>query len=254
MTTFSRAIVRTPATTFADGLTTAKLGRPDHGRMLEQHAAYTEALTSLELAVDVLEPLEQHPDAHFVEDAAVVVPELAVIARPGAQQRQDEARAIEPALARWRAIHRIDAPGTLDGGDVLQVGGHFFIGVSQRTNGAGAEQLAQILAGAGYTSSKVPVGVGLHLKSSVNELGDRRLLLTEEFAASGHFEGYDLSIVPHDEEYACNVVFVNGTVLMAGGFPRVRAQLDGLGLAIVELDTSEARKMDGGLTCLSLRF
>lgn len=254
MSAFSRAIARTPASTFADGLTTAELGRPDHGRMLEQHAAYVDALTKLGLDVVVLEPLEQFPDAHFVEDAAIVVPELCVVTRPGAKERRGEELAIEAALAPHRAIHRIVAPGTLDGGDVLDVGGHFFIGLSQRTNVEGADQLARILAGAEYTSSTVPVGAGLHLKSSVNELGGRRLILTEDLAAAGHFEGYELVVTPCEEQDACNALFVNGTVLMAAGFPRVHSQLAELGLPIVQLDMSESCKMDGGLTCLSLRF
>ncbi|MEM7202468.1 MAG: arginine deiminase family protein [Planctomycetota bacterium] len=254
MSTFSRAIARTPATTFANGLTTADLGRPEHARMLDQHAAYVDSLTALGVDVVVLEPLDEFPDAHFVEDAAVVVAELAVITRPGAPARRGEELAIEGALAPHRAIHRIEAPGTLDGGDVLEVGGHFFIGLSERTNAEGADQLARILAGAGYPSSNVPVGAGLHLKSSVNALGERRLILTEALAASRHFEGFDLVVTPREEDYACNVVLVNGTVLMAAGFPQVNAQLAELGLPVVELDMSESCKMDGGLTCLSLRF
>jgi dimethylargininase len=254
MSSFTQAIARTPAATFAAGLTTAKLDRPDHARMLEQHTAYLDALRALGLGVQVLEPLEEYPDAHFVEDAAIVTPELAVITRPGAPERRGEEVTIETALAPHRKVERIRAPGTVDGGDILEAAGHFFIGLSQRTNVEGAKQLTRILTEAGYSASSVPVGAGLHLKSSVNELGGRRLILTEELSACGAFDDYDIVIVSREEDYACNVLFVNGTILMAAGFPRARAKLEELGSPIVELDMSEARKMDGGLTCLSLRF
>lgn len=254
MSAITRAIVRTPAPTIADGLTTAGLGRPDHRRMLEQHAAYVGALVALGIEVETLEPLADFPDAHFVEDVALVLPELAVITRPGATQRRGEAAAIEAALAHHRPLRRIEAPATLDGGDVLDAGGHFFIGLSRRTDERGAEQLASILAEAGYGSTTVPVAAGLHLKSGVSWIGGRRLIVTAELALTGRFADRELTVVDRDDEYACNVVFVNGTVVMPAGFPRVRARLAELGLPTVELDASETRKMDGGLTCLSLRF
>jgi len=222
--------------------------------MLAQHAAYVEALESLGLEIHTLDALEEFPDAHFVEDTAVVTAELAVITRPGAAERRGEEASIEAALAGYRPIRRIEAPGAVDGGDVLEIDGHFFIGLSQRTNEAGADQLGRALEGVGATWSTVPVGDGLHFKSSVNELGGRRLIMCEAFEQMDAFAEYDRVVVPRDEEYAANSLWVNGTILIAAGFPRTRERIEDLGLPIIELEMSEARKMDGGLTCLSLRL
>src|SRR5207302_3252874 len=137
----TRAILRRPGADFAAGITTAGLGVPDHARMLVQHAAYATTLRALGLAVDVLEPLSGFPDAYFVEDVAVIVPELAVIARPGATSRRGETDAIVPVLASHREVVRLEQPATLDGGDVLVADRAVFVGLSARTNAEGAAQL-----------------------------------------------------------------------------------------------------------------
>ncbi|MFN8011049.1 MAG: arginine deiminase family protein [Holophagaceae bacterium] len=252
--TFTRALCRRPGPDFADGLTTADLGRPDHGTMLAQHEAYVAALRSLGLEVAVLDPLPGHPDAYFVEDAALVFPELAVVTRPGAGARRAEAEALAPALARHRELFRLEAPATLDGGDVLAVGKQVYAGLSERTNAEGVAQLGRILAPHGYTVTGVPVAAGLHFKSSVNWVGGDALLLTPDFAGRPELAGFRHLVVEASEAYAANTLWINGTLLTPAGFPRTRALLEGLGLPVLELDTSEARKMDGGLTCLSLRF
>ncbi len=251
---FTRAIVRKPGKNFAQGLTTTNLGSADYSRMMDQHQAYVQALLSLGLDVIVLDPLKEYPDAYFVEDTAVVMPEVAVITNPGAPSRRGEEEIIQPVLAGYRKTTRIQPPGTMEGGDVLMAGRHFFIGVSARTNEEGAAQFGRIVARYGYTSMIVPVGQGLHLKSSVNGLGDNTLLITEEFSKMEYFKGYDQVVLDNDEAYASNTLFVNGMLIMPAGFPRTKAQLQALGLPIMELDVSEARKMDGGLTCMSLRF
>ena len=251
---FTRALLRSPGPDFADGLTTAGLGCPDLERMRAQHRAYAEALSSLGLVVEILDPLPGFPDAYFVEDGAVVVPELAVITRPGALARRGEEESLAPALARHRPSARIQAPGTLDGGDVLIVEKDVFVGLSERTNREGAEQLGALLAPHGYTLHCVPVGAGLHLKSGVNFVGEGSLLMTAALADREAFAGFRRIVVEEPDAYAANTLHINGTLLMPAGFPRVRALLEPLGLPILELDTSEARKMDGGLTCLSLRF
>lgn len=252
--TFTRAIVRKPGANFAQGLTSVDLGEPSYPLMLHQHGAYIDALESLGLEVIVLDALPGYPDAHFVEDVAVVTAEVAVITHPGALPRRGEIRAMEPVLAAYRPTTRIEAPGTVDGGDVLIVGSHAFVGLSERTNPEGFRQLAHILERHGYTCDAIPVGEGLHLKSSVNAVGGGMLLVTERFANHEALRRYEQIIVEADEEYAANTLLINGCLLTPKGFPKTRRRLEDTGRKILELDVSEARKMDGGLTCLSLRF
>ena len=251
---FHNALVRTPCKNFANGITTQSLGAPNYETMLVQHEAYIDTLKSLGLTVTILQPEETFPDAHFVEDAAVIFKEAAVITNPGADARKGEEITIEKALAPLKTIEKIVAPGTVDGGDILQVGKHFFIGVSDRTNKEGAAQLSAIVAKYGYTSTTVPVADGLHFKSSVNYVGKNTLLVTEAFKEREELKGYDLMILDTDEEYAGNTLLINNTLITPKGYPKTLAKLKSLGLEIVELETSETRKMDGGLTCLSLRF
>jgi len=251
---FSRAIVRLPGPDAGRGLTTAGLGSPDRSLLLEQHASYVRTLRGLGLEVIVLDPAPGFPDAYFVEDTAVVLPELAVLAHPGAPSRRGEAPLIEPVLARYRKVIRVEPPGTLDGGDVLAVGSRFFIGLSARTNMEGAEQLGRILAGQGFSWSPVAVAGGLHLKSGVCALGDETLVIAGWLADNEAFRGDRKIVLPPGEEYAANSLWVNGSVLIPAGFPSVRRKLARLGWPVIELETSEFRKMDGGLTCLSLRF
>jgi len=251
---FTRAIVRKPGPTFHNGLTTSSLGKPTFDLLLKQHQAYIETLEKLGLTVTVLDPQPDYPDAYFVEDTAVVTPEVAVITIPGAPARQGEQRSIQAELAKHRLIANITDPGRLDGGDVLMVGGHFFIGISERTNPAGARQLGGILESYGYTWSEIPVGTGLHLKSSINVVGDNTLLLSAAVADLSEFENYAKIVLPDTDAYAANTLWINGTLIVPRGFPRAKRALARQGLPIVELDVSEVAKMDGGLTCLSLRF
>jgi dimethylargininase len=250
----THAIVRRPGPDFARGLTTAGLGEPDPERMLAQHAAYADALRALGLQVEVLDALAGFPDAYFVEDVAVVVPELAVVARPGAPSRLGEAEAIVPVLAAHRKLARLRPPATLDGGDVLVAGRTVFIGLSARTNAEGAAQLARLLEPHGYRSQAVSVAAGLHLKSSVSWLGGDLLLMSERFAGRPEFRAFRRIVLDATEEPACNTLLVNGTLLTPAGFPAARRQLEDARLPIMDLDVSEVRKMDGGLTCLSLRL
>ena len=252
---FSHAVTRKPCKNFAMGLTTAVGSDPaDYGLMVKQHAAYLEALTTAGLEVIVLDPLPDFPDAHFVEDTAVVTPDVAVITNPGAAARRGEEKSIAPILAKFRKIERIQPPGTVEGGDILQVGNHFFIGLSERTNILGAEQLGRILQSRGNTWTPVAAGAGLHFKSSVNYVGRNTLLVSNAFAHNEQLQGYDQIVTESDEEYAANTLLVNEHLLMPAGFPRTRSQLEPLGFKIIELETSEVRKMDGGLTCMSIRF
>ena len=251
---FTFAITRKPGPDCARGITTAGLGAPNYDLLLLQHQAYIDKLDSLGLELVVLESLPGYPDAYFVEDTAVITPEIAVITIPGAPARRGEAPAIESAIRKRRPIAHIQAPGTVDGGDVLQDGSHFFIGISERTNPDGAEQLASILAKYGYTCTKVPLSAGLHLKSSVNAVGENTLLITQDFASQDYFKEYNLILLRTEENYAANTLLINNHLLIPAGFPTVYRKLERLGMEISEMDVSEIRKMDGGLTCLSLRF
>jgi dimethylargininase len=251
---FSRAVVRKPGPDCGRGLTTAGLGSPDPERLLEQHKAYVRALRRLGLTVTVLPAADGFPDGYFVEDTAVVTHRLAVITRPGARSRRGEEESIEPVLAAFRPTVRIKPPATLEGGDVLMVENRFFIGISERTNIQGARALGKRLQEEGYSWTPVPVAEGLHLKSSLNYLGQGRLLVTRDFAAREEIADFPKIVLPEGEEYAANTLWVNDSLLVPAGFPRTLKKLEKLGLAMIELDVSEVRKMDGGLTCMSLRF
>jgi len=252
--TVTHAITRLPAPTFGEGLTTAALGVPSYEQMCRQHADYVTALRRLGVDVTVLDARPDLPDAHFIEDTAVVLESTAVIARPGAPARRGEEALVEPVLASHLSLHRIETPGTLDGGDVLRVGRRVFIGLSSRTNMAGAEQLGAVAAATGLEWEPIAIGAGLHLKSSVNRLADDTLIIAAGLAELPAFAGYRHVVVDPDEAYAANTLELNGTLLVPRGFPATRARLQRLGMPIAELDMSESRKMDGGLTCLSLRL
>ncbi len=251
---FTHALVRKPSLNFSMGLTTSLLGTPGYTLIKKQHDAYVAALSKLGLEVKVLDPQPDYPDAYFVEDTAVVTPEIAVITIPGAISRQGEQTSIEPVLSQFRKIEKIQAPGTVDGGDVLMAGNRFFIGISDRTNSEGARQLGAILEPYGYAWDTISVGEGLHLKSSVNYVGKNTLLLTAPFQNLSCFDSYDKIILDKTETYAANTLWINDSLIMPGGFPSAKEKLSTMGMPLVELDVSEVAKMDGGLTCLSLRF
>jgi dimethylargininase len=252
--TFNRAIVRLPGHDFAQGITEEKLGPPDYELMLAQHAGYIQALQSAGLDVIVLDPLPGFPDAYFVEDVAVITPHVAVITRPGAVSRRGEVDSIEPIITSYRPVYHIETPGTLDGGDVLMIDNHFYIGISKRTNPEGAGQLGKILEDYGHTWAPVPVPAGLHLKTNVSYLGGDTLLVTNLLAGRDIFRGYDKILVDGGEERAANSLQINDSLLVPKGFPKTQSRLEPLGYHLIEVEASEARKMDGGLSCMSIRF
>ncbi len=269
---FRRAIVRPPASNFSQGLTTAGLGAPDYERALRQHREYCAALVECGLRVITLAADEDYSDATFVEDTAVLTDRCAVLTRPGAPSRAGEVASMRMALAQFFPnLSAIEAPGTVDGGDVCEAGNHFFIGLSERTNEAGARQLVELLARFGYTSSSMDIrneSSLLHLKSGIAYLGDNnhhptraahagtpdRLVVSETFAGRAECAGYELIVVNDTEAYAANCVRVNDYVLVAAGFPVFTRKLQALGYQTIALEMSEFEKMDGGLSCLSLRF
>jgi dimethylargininase len=275
---FTKAIVRKPGANFADGLTSVDFGVPDYAKALTQWEAYCAALESCGLALTVLEEDLAHPDSTFVEDAAVLTEHGAMLTRPGAASRSGEVEAIAPTVRLFYSnAVAIAAPGTLDGGDICEAvndiggdtggdagkdtgkdaGGHFFLGISKRTNEEGARQLAEHLAKEGFTCSTVDVRAMttiLHLKSGISYIGDNVLVVMEEMADRPEFAGYDLLRVPEEESYGANCVRVNDRVLVADGYPWLTGELRRRGFDPLILDMSEFRKMDGGLSCLSLRF
>jgi dimethylargininase len=252
------AIVRPPASSFAEGLTEAGLGPPDLTRALAQHGAYCDALARCGLDLTRLEPEAAHPDSTFVEDTALLTPRGTILARPGEQARRGETAGMRPVLERLRgSVRAIRAPGTLDAGDVCETEHHFIIGISRRTNEEGARQLAALLEEDGYRSTPVDIrrvkGL-LHLKSGLAHLGEGRLLAVPALAERPELHGYSIVRVEPGEDYAANSVLVNGHLLLAAGFPRTEAALRALGHSILPFEMSEFRKMDGGLSCLSLRY
>lgn len=255
---FTGAIVRPPAANFADGLTRVDLGQPHYELALEQHAAYCCALVDCGLTLTHLAADERYPDSTFVEDAAVLTERGAVITRPGAASRLGEIEEIRDVLLdHYPRVVEIREPGTLDGGDVCEAGGNFFIGVSQRTNEHGAAQLAAFLSAFGYDATLIDIRALsniLHLKSGLAHLGDDRMLVIDELKRLKQLSDYELLDVDSAEAYAANCLRVNNSILVAAGFPLLRQKLQKLGYETVALEMSEFEKMDGGLSCLSLRF
>lgn len=252
---FSQAIVRTPCQAIVNGLTSATLGVPDYPNALRQHERYVEALKACGLEVTVLPADEAFPDSTFVEDAALLTTRCAVITRPGAVSRRQETLSMREVVnGFYDELNSITEPGTLEGGDVMMVGEHFYIGRSQRTNIEGARQLIAILERHGMTGSVVELEQVLHLKTGVSYLENGQLLACGEFLDKPEFRHARLLQVPADEAYAANSLWLNGTVLVPAGYPRTLAMISSAGYDVLEVDVSEFRKLDGGLSCLSLRF
>jgi dimethylargininase len=252
------AIVRPPSTNFADGLTTAGEGPPDVAVALGQHDAYCHALELCGARLTRLPSDARYPDATFVEDTAIVTGRGAILTRPGAASRAGEVDSIRDALfAFYPVLDAVAAPGTLDGGDVCEAGERFFIGISARTNERGAYQLATILSRLGYRPTLVDIrGIQglLHLKSGIAWLGDGRIAATDALAGAEPFRGLEIVRVAPSEAYAANCVAFGGRLLVAEGYPLFEETVRKLGYDVVPVAMSEFRKMDGGLSCLSLRM
>ncbi len=255
---FTRAIVRIPGSNFAHGLTTVDLGVPHFDQVLSQHAHYCDALRECGLDLTILDPDLRYPDSTFVEDTAILTPSAALFCRPGAASREGEVAAIRAVIEQfYRSTFAIEEPGTVDGGDICEAGDHFFIGISLRTNEEGARQLTGHLNSLGYTASTVDIRAMktiLHLKSGISYIGENTLVVMEEMAANPQFSRFDLLPVRAEESYAANCVRVNDRVFIADGFPCLADDLIARGFRPLALNMSEFQKMDGGLSCLSLRF
>jgi dimethylargininase len=256
---FTKAIVRLPGENFSQGLTmSGSPSGPDFRKALEQHAAYCRALEACGVEVAVMAADDNFPDGTFVEDTFVIAEKVAIATRPGAKTRMGEVESVARVVQELRPrLELIEAPGTVDGGDICQVDNHFLIGLSARTNEAGVAQFAAILARHQYTSSTIDIRQHpslLHLKSGIAYLGERRCLIAPEFPPMEGLADCDMIQVAAGEIYAANAVRVNDEVLIASGFPEVAGTLAKLRYRVHSLDMSEFAKMDGGLSCLSLRL
>lgn len=252
---FKQAIVRKVSKNFHLGITTANIGKPDYTTAILQHTEYIKVLKKCGLKVKILEADKKFPDSTFIEDTAVIDKDFAVITNLGAQSRKGEENEIKNIIKEFfDNIISIKKPGTLEGGDVMKVENEYFIGISQRTNEQGADQLKEILKIHGFSCTKVRLKTFLHLKSGIAYIGDNNIVASGDLINNSLFKDYYVIKVAAEESYATNCLRVNDYVLIPKGFKKLKHSLLDLGYKILELGMSEFRKMDGGLSCLSLRF
>ncbi|MCP4669690.1 MAG: N(G),N(G)-dimethylarginine dimethylaminohydrolase [Desulfobacula sp.] len=252
---FTRAIVKTPCKNMVKGITTANLGQPDYKLALKQHKNYIQALELCGLKVTVLDPDETFPDSTFIEDTCLVTPRCAIITNPGADSRKKEIISVCKAVKELgMKVEHIQDPGTVDAGDIMMVQNHYYAGLSERTNMEGALQLKNILTKYKFTSSTIKLEKVLHLKTGISYLENNNLLACGEFLTKPELKDFNSLKVDSNESYAANSVWINDKVLVPQGFVKTSAMIENRGYKIIEVDVSEFRKLDGGLSCLSLRF
>lgn len=252
---FTKAIVRTPCKAMIDGITTSDLGTPNYEEALTQHTDYITALKECGLQVTCLPADENFPDSTFVEDVALMTPHCAIITNPGATSRKAEIKSIKPIIDSFYSnVEIIQSPGTVEAGDIMMVGQHYFIGLSARTNVAGAKQMIAILEKYGMTGSIVSLNKVLHLKTGLGYLENNYLLACGEFLEKSDFQKFNIMEVAQDESYAANSIWINDIVLTPKGFPKTKKLIEEASYKVREVNVSEFQKIDGGLSCLSLRF
>lgn len=253
---FTHAICRKPAVSIIDGLRAVDTGAPDLDVFSSHHEDYIAALSSTGAQVHVLEALEDYPDSVFVEDAALCLPELAIVMRPGAPTRLGEANEMAPNLQNhYSVVRKIEGPGFIEGGDILVTECEILVGKSARTNSEGVDELKSIVADYGYQLREVetPPDV-LHFKTDCSLLDEETILSTRRLAQSGCFEGYQVLYTEDGEEACANSIRFNDLLIMPAGFNKTADMLDRAGYNICQIGNSEAAKLDGGMSCLSLRF
>jgi dimethylargininase len=255
-THFTHAVTRRPGQSVTGGLRAVDTGAPDLGRMLRDHDDYVAALRETGAEVIVLDPLEAFPDALFVEDTALCLPEGAVLMAPGAPSRLGEVAQMAPTLrALFADLRRIDPPARIEAGDILWTGREVLVGRSARTDAAGVAALRAALADWGHPVREVetPPGV-LHFKTDCALIDPETVLATRRLAASGCFAGYRVLFVPEGEEAAANVIRFNDAVIVPAGFPRTEDLIAAAGLRVRAVGNAECARLDGGMSCLSLRL
>ena len=252
---FTNAIVRRPCAEMVNGITTATLGKPDFEKAQKQHELYIAALQACGLKVHILEADSRFPDSTFIEDVAVCTPYCGIVTNPGALSRRGERDAMSDVLSGfYKNVREITSPGTLDAGDVMMVGPDYYIGLSERTNNEGADQLIRILRKYNLNGITVKMDKMLHLKTGLSYLENNNLLISNQFINDITFEKFNKILIDDIEAYSANSLWINGTVLVPKGYPLTLAKITKVGYKTMEVDTSEFRKLDGGLSCLSLRF
>jgi dimethylargininase len=252
---FSNALVRTPSRSVVHGLSSQSGPRPSFETIASEHAEYVAALEACGLAVEVLPPLESYPDSIFVEDPALVFSEAAILLRPGAPTRQGETKEIEGILRQRFGRVLAIREGFADGGDMLMTPTGMLIGLSSRTDRAGATELAGLLQQLGVSSRIVNTPPGtLHLKSDCSLIADDHVLCTASLGASGIFDGYRKLIVPDSEKPAANALRLNDTILIGARFPKTIELLRQEGYEVRPLPTDGIGTLDAGLSCMSLRW
>ena len=255
---FTRAIVRVPGHSISEGILSAIYmeGRPNYAKAIVQHEEYVAALAKAGLDVTILPACEDFASSIFIEDNALLTDKVAVISNPGAMTRNGEVNIPDfvPTLEKfYDNIERI-TDGTLEPGDIMMVGNDYYIGISKRTTRAGAEQMASILKKYGHNPHIVELKEMFHLKTGVNYLENNNLLVAGEFIDNPLFKDFNKVIIPDDEMYAANCVWVNDYVLVPEGYPKVKKIVEDMGYTPIVLGVSELRKTNGGLSCISLRF
>ncbi len=224
------------------------------GLAAKQHAGYEAVLRELGVMVEHQRELVTYPDSVFVEDTALVLDEVAVITRPGEPSRRGETDHIAPILARYRPLADIDAPGTLEGGDIVRLGKRLFVGLSSRSNAAGAEQLRAIVKPFGYTVDTVHLEDALHLKSAVSVLNSDTILANPAWVETSKFGARRVLTVAQDEPLGGNVLAIDEMLIVSDAYPRTRELLERSGFATRAVQVTELHKAEAGVTCMSLVF
>lgn len=254
--TFTHALCRRPASSITKGLRAEDHGDPDHGLFIKHHQQYVQALEATGAHVTVLDALEDYPDSVFIEDAALCLAGTAIALRPGAKSRFGESAALMPELHRhFKKVISLPGDGYVDGGDILVTEKDVFIGLSQRTNQQGYDHLSVIVSNLGYTSRKIntPPHI-LHFKTDCGLLDSHTIFSTRALADTGCFSDYDVIVAPEGESAAANLIRFNDSVMISDDYPKTKHLLEQAGYKVVCLPNSEAAKVDGGLSCMSLRF
>lgn len=251
---FENALTKKPTGKIVDGISSVGVP-PDYHSSLEQHKNYVKSLEECGLEVKILDGDERYPDSVFVEDTAVLTEEVAVLCNLGAESRQgEESSILEPLLEFYEDVKRIRPPGTFEGGDVMRIENIFYVGLSQRTNKEGFKQFKDIVEEYDYKVHPVNLKDMFHLKTGIAYLGDDVCVVSGELKDNLEFRKYDLIEVPDVEMYAANCICVNDKVILPEGYPRTKSLIEEKGFTTINVDVSEFRKLDGGISCLSLRF